>query len=88
MPDAAEAAVEEELAELQAARAPAVTPDMAAAAAIFKKPLREILFIAGFLSSFLRVFFICLPMLLRSVQRVPVQTSFDNNLTQSFAPVF
>ena len=41
-----------------------------------------------FLSSFLRVFFICLPMLLRSVQCVPAQTSFDNNLTQSFAPVF
>ena len=43
---------------------------------------------AMFLSSFLRVFFICLPMLLRSVQCVPAQTSFDNNLTQSFAPVF
>ena len=45
--DAPEAAVEaaaEELEELQADRAPAVTPLMAAAAAIFRKPLREILF--------------------------------------------
>jgi hypothetical protein len=41
-----EAAVEvEPEAALQAARAPAVTPLMAAAAAIFRKPLREILFI-------------------------------------------
>jgi hypothetical protein len=53
-PEAAGAAVEE-LAVLQAARAPAVTPDMAAAAAIFRKPLREILFILR--GSFLRVFF-------------------------------
>jgi len=37
-------AAAESLAALQAARAPAVTPDMAAAAAIFRKPLREILF--------------------------------------------
>jgi hypothetical protein len=34
--------VPEELAELQAARAPAVTPLIAAAAATFRKPLREI----------------------------------------------
>ncbi len=34
-----------ELADSQAARAPAVTLLMAAAAAIFRKPLREILFI-------------------------------------------
>ena len=39
-------------AALQAARAPAVTPLMAAAAAILMKPLREILFI-GTLSFFL-----------------------------------
>lgn len=37
----------EVLAALQAASAPAVTPDMAAAAAIFRKPLREILFMLG-----------------------------------------
>ena len=43
---------------LQAARAPAVTPLMAAAAAILIKPLREILFI-GTLSFFL--FFFCVP---------------------------
>ena len=35
-------AAAEELEELQADRAPAVTPLMAAAAAIFRKPLREI----------------------------------------------
>lgn len=39
-------------AALQAAKAPAVTPLMAAAAAILMKPLREILFI-GTLSFFL-----------------------------------
>ena len=45
--------VEAELeAALQAAKAPAVTPLMAAAAAILMKPLREILFI-GTLSFFL-----------------------------------
>ena len=43
--EAALEAVEPEAA-LQADRAPAVTPLMAAAAAIFRKPLREILFIA------------------------------------------
>ena len=47
------AAVLEEAAELQAARAPAVTPLMAAAAATFKKPLREIfsIWISSFFSS-------------------------------------
>jgi hypothetical protein len=40
-------------AELQAASAPAVTPLMAAAAAIIRKPLREILFIGTLSFSFL-----------------------------------
>ena len=40
-----EEALLEEPAALQAASAPAVTPLMAAAAATFRKPLREILFI-------------------------------------------
>ena len=44
-------------AELQAASAPAVTPLMAAAAAIFRKPLREILFIGTLSFSFLFLFF-------------------------------
>ena len=51
-------------AALQAARAPAVTPLMAAAAAILIKPLREILFI-GTLSFFL-LFFVFLLILQQS----------------------
>ena len=51
--EAIELAARAEQAALQADRAPAVTPLMAAAAAIFRKPLREILFIGMLSFSFL-----------------------------------